>query len=125
MDLGILVSGTIKDTLDVSLPLFLTELALAATVVLVLLCRMLPVLRWLDSGLVALGGACFAVWYGWVDLQAVQRAGAVKQGQRQGANMFSAPRRQSLTAIGVGLFERYFHKYSPLLSSLLPAYFWW
>ncbi|MFM8413525.1 MAG: proton-conducting transporter membrane subunit, partial [Planctomycetota bacterium] len=79
MDLGSLVSGTINDTLAVSLPLFRTELAIAATVVLVLLCRMLPVFRWLDSGLVALGGACFAVWYGWVDLQAVQKAGEFRQ----------------------------------------------
>lgn len=45
MDLGSLVSGTINDTLSVSLPLFRTELAIAATVVLVLVCRMLPVLR--------------------------------------------------------------------------------
>ena len=57
MDLGSLVAGTINDTVAVSLPLFRTELAIAATVVLVLLCRMLPVLRWLDSGLVALGVA--------------------------------------------------------------------
>jgi NADH-quinone oxidoreductase subunit N len=71
MDLGSLVAGTINDTLTVSLPLFRTELALAATVVLMLLCRMLPVLRWLDSGLVALGGACFAGWYAWVDLNAL------------------------------------------------------
>jgi NADH-quinone oxidoreductase subunit N len=79
MDLGTLVSGTINDTLGVSLPLFRTELAIAATVVLVLLCRMLPVLRWLDSGIVALGGACFAAWYGWVDLEAVQKAGEFRQ----------------------------------------------
>jgi len=79
MDLGTLVTGTINDTLAVSLPLFRTELAISATVVLVLLCRMLPVLRWLDSGVVALGGACFAAWYGWVDLQAVPQAGEFRQ----------------------------------------------
>ena len=66
-DLGTLVSGTINDTW-MSLGLFRTELALAASVVLVLLCRMLPLLRWFDSGLVALGGACFAAWYAWSDL---------------------------------------------------------
>jgi len=79
MDLGTLVSGTINDTLAVSLPLFRTELAIAATVVLVLLCRMLPVLRWLDSGAVALGGACFAAWFGWVDLESLQQAGGPRQ----------------------------------------------
>lgn len=68
MDLGSLVAGTINDTVAISLPLFRTELALATTVVLVLLCRMLPLLRWLDSGIVALGGACFAAWYAWADL---------------------------------------------------------
>jgi NADH-quinone oxidoreductase subunit N len=69
MDLGTLLTSSLTDTLDVSLPHFRTELALAATVVLVLLCRMLPVLRWLDSGLVALGGVAFALWYAWVDLR--------------------------------------------------------
>ena len=73
MDLGSLVSGTINDTLRVSLPLFRVELVIAVSVVLVLLARMLPVFRWLDSGLVALGGACFATWYGWADLQTVQQ----------------------------------------------------
>ena len=57
MDLGSLVSGTINDTLSVSLPLFRTEAALAAGMVLLLLCRMLPVLRWFDSAAVALGVA--------------------------------------------------------------------
>ena len=74
MDLGSLVAGTINDTVALSLPLFRTELAIAATVVLVLLCRMLPVLRWLDSGLVALGGGCFAAWYAWDDLLILQEA---------------------------------------------------
>jgi hypothetical protein len=56
VDLGSLLTTTLTDTLSVSLPLFRTELALAVTVVLLLLCRMLPVLRLLDSALVALGG---------------------------------------------------------------------
>jgi NADH-quinone oxidoreductase subunit N len=71
MDLGTLLTSNLTDTLDVSLPHFRTELALAATVVLVLLCRMLPVLRWLDSGLVALGGVAFALWYAWVDFRSL------------------------------------------------------
>jgi NADH-quinone oxidoreductase subunit N len=79
MDLGSLVSGTINDTVRVSLPLFRVELVIAVSVVLVLLARMLPVLRWLDSGLVALGGACFATWYGWADLQTVPQAGGFRE----------------------------------------------
>ena len=71
MNLGSLITGSLNDTLAVSLPLFRTELCLAATIVLVLLCRMLPVLRRLDSGLVALGGVCFALWYAWNDLRSI------------------------------------------------------
>ena len=74
MDLGSLLTGAISDTLDVSLPLFRVELTLAVTIVLVLLCRMLPVLRWLDSGLVALGGVAFALWYAWCDLRGLPGA---------------------------------------------------
>jgi NADH-quinone oxidoreductase subunit N len=74
MDLGSLLTGTLTDSLDVSLPLFRVELALAATIVLVLLCRMLPVLRWLDSGFVALGGTAFALWFAWSDLRGLPGA---------------------------------------------------
>jgi NADH-quinone oxidoreductase subunit N len=70
VNLGSLLAGSLNDTLAVSLPLFRTELCLVATIVLVLLCRMLPGLRRLDSGLVALGGVCFALWYAWADLRA-------------------------------------------------------
>ena len=63
------ITPVLHDTLQVSLPLFRAELALAATVVLVLLVRMLPVLRRLDSGVVALGGILFAAWYAWSDLR--------------------------------------------------------
>ncbi len=69
MDLGTLLTSSLTDTLDVSLPHFRPELALAGTIVLVLMCRMLPVLRWLDSGLVAIGGVGFALWYAWADLR--------------------------------------------------------
>ena len=72
MNLGSLISGAVNDTLAVSLPLFRPELCLVAAIVLVLVCRMLPGLRRLDSGLVALGGVCFALWYAWVDLRAVR-----------------------------------------------------
>jgi NADH-quinone oxidoreductase subunit N len=75
VNLGSLITGSLNDTLAVSLPLFRTELCLAATIVLVLLCRMLPVLRRLDSGLVALGGVCFALWYAWNDLRGMPVAG--------------------------------------------------
>ena len=75
MNLGSLITGSLNDTLAVSLPLFRTELCLAATIVLVLLCKMLPVLRRLDSGLVALGGVCFALWYAWNDLRGIPVAG--------------------------------------------------
>ncbi len=71
MDLGALLTATLSDTLGVSLPHFRVELALAATVVLLLLCRMLPVLRWLDSGVVALGGVVFATWYAWTDFRSL------------------------------------------------------
>ena len=87
MDLGTLVSGTISDTIDVSVPLFRTELAIAASVVLVLLCRMLPVLRWLDSGLVALGGAAFALAYAWADFQT---AGSARQELFSGLLVFDS-----------------------------------
>ena len=69
MDIGSIITATLNDTLAVSLPLFRTELAIAATVVLLLLCRMLPVLRHADSGVIALGGAAFALWYAWCDLR--------------------------------------------------------
>jgi len=72
VNLGSLISGAVNDTLAVSLPLFRPELCLVAAIVLVILCRMLPGLRRLDSGLVALGGVCFALWYAWVDLRAVR-----------------------------------------------------
>jgi len=69
VEIGSLITGAITDTLDVSLPLFRVELAIAATIVLMLLCRMLPVLRRADSALIALGGAGFALWYAWCDLR--------------------------------------------------------
>jgi NADH-quinone oxidoreductase subunit N len=71
VNIGTLLSGALNDTLAVSLPLFRPELALSATIVLLLLCRMLPVLRLFDSALVALGGAAFALWYSWLDLRAL------------------------------------------------------
>ena len=69
MDLGTIISATLDDTLRSSLPLFRAELTVAVTIVLLLLCRMLPVARLLDSGLVALGGGLFAAWFAWGDLR--------------------------------------------------------
>ena len=65
MDLGSILTSTLTDTMTVSLPLFRTELALAATIVLLLVCRMLPLARHLDSAFVALGGIAFATWFAW------------------------------------------------------------
>ena len=50
----------LRDTLAVSVPHFRPELCLGVTVVLLLVCRMLPLLRLLDSGWIALGGVAFA-----------------------------------------------------------------
>jgi NADH-quinone oxidoreductase subunit N len=80
VNLGSLITGSLNDTLAVSLPLFRTELCLAATIVLVLLCRMLPLLRRLDAGLVAMGGVCFALWYAWNDLRGIPVAGLPSAG---------------------------------------------
>ncbi|MFM8892539.1 MAG: NADH-quinone oxidoreductase subunit N, partial [Planctomycetia bacterium] len=80
MNLGSLLTGSLNDTIAVSLPLFRTELGLAATVVLVLLCRMLPVVRRLDSGLVAFGGVLVALWYAWSDLKGLPGAGPASSG---------------------------------------------
>ncbi len=84
MNLGSLITGSLDDTLGVSLPLFRTELALAATIVLMLLCRMLPVLRRLDAGVVAFGGVLFALWYAWSDFRGLpDGAGGTGVGMRR------------------------------------------
>ena len=67
LNVGILLNELFVDTVRVSLPLFRPELCLVATIVLLLLCRMLPLLRYLDSGGIALGGVCFAAWYAYAD----------------------------------------------------------
>lgn len=67
------VASTLTDTLSVSIPHFRPELAIAATIVLVLLLRMLPVVRWIDSAAVALGGVAFALFFAWQDLGGVER----------------------------------------------------
>lgn len=83
MNLGSLITGTLNDTLSVSLPLFRPELCLAATIVLLLLCRMLPVLRHIDSAVVALGGVGFGLWYAWSDLQSLPLAGGLAAGRQE------------------------------------------
>ncbi len=83
LNLGTLLTDTLANTLDVSLPLFRPELCLAATVVLLLLCRMLPVLRHADSALVALGGVAFGLWYAWSDLKALPTGGDLLAGRQE------------------------------------------
>ncbi len=82
MNLGSTLSRSLEDTLTVSVPLFRPELCLVATIILLLLCRMLPGFRRLDSGLLALGGVGFATWYAWGDLlglSAVADGGQTRQ----------------------------------------------
>lgn len=67
MNIGTLLSGLFTDTVGVSLPRFRPELGLVLTIILLLLCRMLPLLRRLDSGLIAFGGVCFSAWYAYAD----------------------------------------------------------
>jgi NADH-quinone oxidoreductase subunit N len=67
MNIGTLLSGLFTDTVGVSLPRFRPELCLVLSIILLLLCRMLPLLRRLDSGLIAFGGVCFAAWYAYAD----------------------------------------------------------
>ena len=74
-NLGTLLDGTLHDTLAVSLPHFRPELCLAATIVLLLLCRMLPLLRHVDSGFLALGGVLFSLFFAWDDVLSL-RGGA-------------------------------------------------
>ena len=69
MNLGTLITASLNDTLNVSLPLFRPELCLATTVVLLLLCRIAPLFRRLNSATVALGGVSFALWFAWCDLR--------------------------------------------------------
>ena len=83
MNLGSLITNTLADTLQVSVPLFRPELCLAATIVLLLLCRMLPLLRHLDSALVALGGVAFALWYAWCDLRALPVGEGLMAGRQE------------------------------------------
>ena len=71
LNVGTLLNELFVDTVRVSLPLFRPELCLVATIVLLLLCRMLPLLRYLDSGGIALGGVCFAAWYAYVDFLSI------------------------------------------------------
>ncbi|NBW95197.1 MAG: NADH-quinone oxidoreductase subunit N [Planctomycetia bacterium] len=83
MNLGTLLTDSITNTLDVSLPLFRPELCLAATIVLLLVCRMLPVLRHADSAVVALGGVGFGLWYAWCDLKSLPAGGDLLAGRQE------------------------------------------
>ncbi len=79
-NLGSLLSATLHDTLAVSLPLFRPELALAGTIVLLLLCRMIPVARLLDSAFVALGGVLFALFFAMDDARTLHNGAWVAGG---------------------------------------------
>jgi len=71
VNLAALLTSTFRDTLSTSMPLVRPEACLAVSIVLILLLRTLPLLKKLDSGLVALGGVCFALWYAWSDVRAL------------------------------------------------------
>lgn len=81
-NMGVVISDALADTLAVSVPLFRPELCLSATIVLLLLCRILPVLRHVESAVIALGGVCFAAWYAWCDLQGLP-AGGMASGRQE------------------------------------------
>ena len=55
-------AGLVHDTLHVSLPLFKPELILTATIVVMLLVRVLN-LRWINGFLLALAGSLAALYY--------------------------------------------------------------
>jgi NADH-quinone oxidoreductase subunit N len=67
LNAGTLLNNLFIDTVSISVPLFRPELCFVVTIVLLLLCRMLPLLRYVDSGGIALGGVCFAAWFAYVD----------------------------------------------------------
>jgi NADH-quinone oxidoreductase subunit N len=98
VNIGPLITGLLNDTISVSLPLFRPELALAATIVLVLLCRMVPGLRRLDSGIVALGGVCFALWYAWCDLRGLPGSPWLSAAGADAAGLLSS-RRELFTGL--------------------------
>ena len=62
MNLHNLVDSLLNDTLKISLPAFWPELALCATIVLLLLVRVFPGGNRVPSVLLALGGSLIALW---------------------------------------------------------------
>ena len=62
MNLQILIDSLLSDTLETSLPLFLPELALCATIVLLLLVRVFRGGEHIPSFLLALAGSGVALW---------------------------------------------------------------
>ena len=61
MSFQTIIDNLVTDTVDVSLPLYLPELTLCVTIVVMLLARILPVVRRVDSFLFALVGSCLAL----------------------------------------------------------------
>ena len=63
MSLPDLVNNVIRDTLDTSVPLFLPELVICATIVLLLVARLFRFTAWLHPFWIALAGSAVAFWY--------------------------------------------------------------
>ncbi|HEY3394671.1 MAG TPA: NADH-quinone oxidoreductase subunit N [Lacipirellulaceae bacterium] len=63
MSLPELVNNVIRDTLDTSLPLFLPELAICGTIVVLLLARLFRFTAWIHPFWIALAGSGVALWY--------------------------------------------------------------
>jgi NADH-quinone oxidoreductase subunit N len=58
-----LVNNVIRDTLDTSVPLFVPELVICATIVVLLLARLFRFTAWAHPFWIALAGAAVAFWY--------------------------------------------------------------
>jgi NADH-quinone oxidoreductase subunit N len=58
-----LVNKVIRDTLDTSVPLFLPELVICGTIVVLLLARLFRFTAWLHPFWIALAGSLVAFWY--------------------------------------------------------------
>ncbi|HEX2476974.1 MAG TPA: NADH-quinone oxidoreductase subunit N, partial [Lacipirellulaceae bacterium] len=63
MSLPDLVNNMIRDTLDTSVPLFLPELVICGTIVVLLLARLFRFTAWVHPFWIALAGSAVAFWY--------------------------------------------------------------
>ena len=69
-----LIQNLIKDTLETSLGHFYPELLLSVTIVVMLLCRLFPIIDRFPTALLALGGAIAATTASWSQLSGVQES---------------------------------------------------